>query len=452
MSGGDGVGEAEDGAVASGTFGLVEGEVGAAEELGVGFAIAGFAVAGSMTVGFVVAGFGVAEFATAGFVTREGDGGSDADGEGERRVAGMEGLGADGGADALGTVLGLSAVAVGEEDEELLAAVASGDVVGAGGTGDAAADFAQDRVAGEVAVSIVDRLEVIDIEKKDAEAAVAAQGALAFFVKEVDEGGAVPEAGKGIMGGLVAKLLLGEEEIVLGGEEAGEGVAFFRGSGFRLDAEGVGFVKLLLDLAGLGDDAVAEAEVAGGDDEDEQAEGSGEDEGVAGGPPGSGVEDGNVVGGAEEEVDGLGRSGAIGMDDADALDAQVAADAEGVKGARGSVGGEDGEEFLTGADEQEGGDAVFAAGAFEEEAFELDGFGVPGAAKSLGSGNAGGRGERGGTEAADEGRIQIRSVIAAGGKADDVDEIAGAEGYGSGGGDEEAVGVSKEREVGVVKG
>ena len=89
-----------------------------------------------------------------------------------------------------------------------------------------------------MAVGVVDRLEVIDIEEKDAEGGVGAEGALDFLVEEVEEGGAVPEAGEGVVGGLVAELFLGDEEVVLGGEEAGEGLAFFVGGGFGLSAEG----------------------------------------------------------------------------------------------------------------------------------------------------------------------------------------------------------------------
>jgi hypothetical protein len=364
----------------------------------------------------------------------------------------MEGLDADGGADAFGAAFGLKVVAAGEKDEEFLPAIAAGDVVEAGGAEDAAADFAKDGVPGEMAVGIIDRLKVVDIEKQDAEGGTGAEGALDFLVEEVEESGAIPEAGEGVVGRLVAELLLGDEEIVLSGEKAGEGLTFFVGRGFGLSAEGAGFVELGLNLTGLSGDAMAESQIAGKDDEEENAEEGGEEQGVAGRPPGRGAEDLDVVGGAQEEVEGLGSFRAVGVNDADAAEAQGTAGVEGVEEAGGGVGGEHGKELLTGVGEQKCVEAVPVAGVIEEEGFEFDGVGVVGAGKGLGGGELHGRGQGSGAEAADEGLVKVRSVVAVGGEADNIDAIAGAEGSGILGGDKDAVVVFEEGEVPVVEG
>jgi hypothetical protein len=286
-------------------------------------------------------------------------------------------------------------------------------------------------------VRVVDGLEEIDVEKKDAEGAVGTQGALSFLMEEVEESGTVPETGEGIVGSLVAELLLGDKEVALGGEEAFEGLAFFVGDGFGVDAKGARFLQLGLNLAGLRADAPAEAEVAGGDDEDQDAEGRGQKEGVAGGPPGGEAEDLDVRRRAEEEVERAGSAAVAAVDDANAAHAEAAADADAVKDAGGALRGEHREE--SGPVVIEAQAASGTAEELEQSAIELDGLGVVGSPQGLGGSDVDGRGERRGAEGMDEGAVEVRGVLATGREADDIEPIAGLDGNGILGGDEDAV-------------
>ena len=60
---------------------------------------------------------------------------------------------------------GAFAVGVGEQDQELLAAEASGEVAGADRRADDASDERECLVAALVAVAVVDRLEVVEVEQ-----------------------------------------------------------------------------------------------------------------------------------------------------------------------------------------------------------------------------------------------------------------------------------------------
>src|SRR5207302_6417617 len=68
-------------------------------------------------------------------------------------------------------------VAVGEDDDELLAAPAAHDVFDPGGAGDAPGDLPQDGVAGVVAERVVDGLEVVDVDDRYRQVVVVAFGA-----------------------------------------------------------------------------------------------------------------------------------------------------------------------------------------------------------------------------------------------------------------------------------
>ena len=67
---------------------------------------------------------------------------------------------------ALRDVARLLLVALDGEQRELVAAVARGDVVGAGRAAQRVADAAQHLVADQVAVVLVDLLEVVEVEEK----------------------------------------------------------------------------------------------------------------------------------------------------------------------------------------------------------------------------------------------------------------------------------------------
>ena len=66
-------------------------------------------------------------------------------------------------AEALGLGLGGVGVATRQHDQELLAAIAADGVVGADGRFHAAGGFAQHGVARQMAVRVVDQLEVVEI-------------------------------------------------------------------------------------------------------------------------------------------------------------------------------------------------------------------------------------------------------------------------------------------------
>ncbi len=73
----------------------------------------------------------------------------------------------------------------GEKQEELVAAVAAEEVVGAETGGDGLGDGAEGLVAGSVAVGVVDGLEVVDVDEKGREGAAVAVGAVEFAAETV---------------------------------------------------------------------------------------------------------------------------------------------------------------------------------------------------------------------------------------------------------------------------
>src|SRR5262249_33218597 len=86
----------------------------------------------------------------------------------------------------------------GQQDHELLAAVTSGDVAVADCALDALRDLPQHLVARKVAVSIVDALEVIDVDHEARERAALAAAARKLLAQTALQMGAVVPAGQDV--------------------------------------------------------------------------------------------------------------------------------------------------------------------------------------------------------------------------------------------------------------
>ena len=98
-----------------------------------------------------------------------------AEARGDRLLdAGHRGL-CDQGADLLGDRGGVFGAGVGQQHEELLAAVASGEVALAHAGDECGSDGGEHVVAGAVTVGVVDLLEVIEVEQDRRERAAAAR-------------------------------------------------------------------------------------------------------------------------------------------------------------------------------------------------------------------------------------------------------------------------------------
>ena len=95
--------------------------------------------------------------------------GDDADRDGRARVDAGHALLGDGQADLLGEDPAAGRVGLGQERDELVAAVAGRDVDLADAAADDVRDAAQDLVAGDVPEPVVDRLEVVEVEHDQAE-------------------------------------------------------------------------------------------------------------------------------------------------------------------------------------------------------------------------------------------------------------------------------------------
>ena len=100
---------------------------------------------------------------------------------------------------------GRVAVGLGQQHDELLAAVAADDVRDPRGVADPLRRLAQDRVAGGVAVRVVDLLEVVDVEQQAREGAVVAVRQRDRLAGAGVELAPVEEAGEPVAGGLVGE-------------------------------------------------------------------------------------------------------------------------------------------------------------------------------------------------------------------------------------------------------
>jgi len=98
-------------------------------------------------------------------------------------------------------------VSPGQNDDEFLAAEATGDVLVAEQAVQTLADPAQYHVAGVVAVIVIVFLEMIDIDRKDADAFSGARGSRKFAAAGLQHVAPVKKAGQRVADRLVAQLI-----------------------------------------------------------------------------------------------------------------------------------------------------------------------------------------------------------------------------------------------------
>ncbi len=85
---------------------------------------------------------------------------------------------------------------------------------------EAVGSFFQYQVAGQMAIGVVDVLEVVEIEQQQTGMRIGTSGPLQFMLKEIEEGGAIPEAGKPVAHGLCAQFLTGMNQLILESQDA----------------------------------------------------------------------------------------------------------------------------------------------------------------------------------------------------------------------------------------
>ena len=102
--------------------------------------------------------------------------------------------------DLLGDDVGAGRIGLGQEDDELVAAVAGGRVDAPDAGRDDVADAAQDAVAVEVAVPVVDGLELVEVHHQQAEPARGAGAPGDLALEGGEEEAAVEQAGQRIDG------------------------------------------------------------------------------------------------------------------------------------------------------------------------------------------------------------------------------------------------------------
>ena len=83
-----------------------------------------------------------------------------------------------------------------QDDHEFLAPPTSQGIHAAQGSTYGAREFAQDRVSHRMAITIVDRLEVIQVQEEQGAGTVVALGALEFLLDGSDQGAMVGQAGE----------------------------------------------------------------------------------------------------------------------------------------------------------------------------------------------------------------------------------------------------------------
>ncbi len=113
--------------------------------------------------------------------------------------------------------------AAGGDDEEFFSAAPADRVVRTDHGGDAGGDDAQDGVPGGVAASVVDGLEVVDVDHDEAHGELVALGAQQFTLENVEDGFAVPQAGQRVARGFAAQRVLGHKQTLPGHELARAG-------------------------------------------------------------------------------------------------------------------------------------------------------------------------------------------------------------------------------------
>jgi len=91
---------------------------------------------------------------------------------------------------------------LGEYEQELLTAIAAGMVVSADGRADCGGEAAQRLIAGQMAVAVIDALEMIQIKHRDGDGQIFAPGALHLLHQGLQNGGAVEQSGEPVVSGL----------------------------------------------------------------------------------------------------------------------------------------------------------------------------------------------------------------------------------------------------------
>ena len=110
---------------------------------------------------------------------------------------------ADDPAQLLGERRGRVGVGLGQDDEELLAAVAAGEVDDADVGGQQLRDVAQDDVAGGMAVRVVEPLEVVEVDEDQRQRPAVAGARASSSSTRVEDGLAVGDAGQRVEGRLL---------------------------------------------------------------------------------------------------------------------------------------------------------------------------------------------------------------------------------------------------------
>ena len=146
---------------------------------------------------------------------------------------------------------------LGEDEHELLAAVAAEDIAGADAPGDETRQLPQHGVADPVAVRVVDRLEAVDVHEGHRQRLGVARRALDLADERAEQRLAVRDPGQPIAGGL--RLGLGEGA---GGPVEGPRQPPLGRNARLLEHDGLALVDGLLQV--LGQPPQAEAEVAPG--------------------------------------------------------------------------------------------------------------------------------------------------------------------------------------------
>ena len=114
------------------------------------------------------------------------------------RSTGPDDARADGELDPAVELLGVARAGLGEDDGELVAADAAGDVGLADGAAEALGHGGEDGVAGQVAQAVVRALEVVDVEDDEGQAALVPVCAGAFAQERLVEVAPVVDAGEGV--------------------------------------------------------------------------------------------------------------------------------------------------------------------------------------------------------------------------------------------------------------
>ena len=124
----------------------------------------------------------------------------DADRDGDRELVALvlERLVGDEPADLLAERARAGDVGLGQDRGELLAAVAREQLLATDAAEQPARHLAQHVVAGEVAVLVVDRLEVIDVEHQQRQRPAVARAARDLALEELEEVALVVGAGQGV--------------------------------------------------------------------------------------------------------------------------------------------------------------------------------------------------------------------------------------------------------------